>query len=62
MNDAERKIFWDKLCSLQGTDIKEDTDLLNKAIIYPKYVYRFRTVNERTLSACLLYTSPSPRD
>lgn len=51
MNDAERKIFWDKLCSLQGTDIKKDTDLLNKAIIYPKYVYRFRTVNERTLSA-----------
>lgn len=51
MNDEARKIFWDKLCSLQGTDIKEDTDLLNKAIIYPKYVYRFRTVNERKLSA-----------
>lgn len=51
MNDEERALFWDTLCFLKGTDLKEDTDLLNKAIIYPKYVYRFRAVNERTLNA-----------
>lgn len=51
MNDKERKVFWNTLCSLKGTDLKEDTDLLNKAIIYPKYIYRFRTVNEKTLNA-----------
>lgn len=40
MNDEARKLFWDTLCSLRGTDLKEDTDLLNKAIMYPKYWYK----------------------
>lgn len=51
MNDEERKVFWGTLCSLKGTNQKEDVDLLNKVILYPKYIYRFRTVNERTLNA-----------
>lgn len=51
MNNEERKIFWETLCSLPGVDLKEDMDLLNKTIIFPKYVYRFRTVNDNTLNA-----------
>lgn len=51
MNDEARELFWDTLCSLKGTNLKEDVDLLNKVILYPKYIYRFRSVNERTLSA-----------
>lgn len=51
MNDEEREIFWKTLCSLEGADLKKDVDLLNKAIIRPKYIYRFRTINESTLNA-----------
>lgn len=51
MDDAERKIFWKTLCSLEWIDRKKDMDLLNKAIKFPKYIYRFRAVNERTLNA-----------
>lgn len=50
MNDEARELFWDTHCSLKGTNLKEDVDLLNRVILYPKYIYGFRTVNERTLS------------
>ena len=32
MNDEARELFWDTLCSLKGTNLKEDVDLLNKVI------------------------------
>lgn len=51
MNDETRKKFKETLFSLEGIDSKKDRDLLNKAIIFPKYIYRFRTVDERTLDA-----------
>lgn len=51
MDDRERKVFWEVLCSLEGIDSKKDMDLLTKVIKFPKYIYRFRTVDERTLNA-----------
>lgn len=51
MNDEARKLFWDTFCSLKGTNLKENIALLNKVVLHPKYIYRFRTVNERTLNA-----------
>ncbi|MDE6685880.1 MAG: hypothetical protein K2K17_01025 [Lachnospiraceae bacterium] len=51
MNDEARKLFWDTLCSLKGINLEEDRDLLSKTIDFPKYIYRFRTVDERTLNA-----------
>ena len=50
MNDETRKVFWDTLCSLQGTNIKEGTDLLNKAIIYPKGELYFGVKNDGTVN------------
>lgn len=51
MDIEERKIFWETLCSLDGMDLKKDTDLLRKTIRYPKHIYRYREVNKRTLDA-----------
>lgn len=44
MNDEARELFLDMLCSLKGTNLKEDADLPNKVLLYPKYIYRFRAV------------------
>lgn len=35
MNDEARELFWGTLCSLKGTNLKEDVDLLN--LILEKY-------------------------
>lgn len=45
MNNDERKIFWDTLCSLK----ENDGSLLN-VIKYPKYLYRYRSLSLKSLS------------
>ena len=39
MNNKERKMFWNKLCSLKG-----ENDSLEDTIKYPKYLYRYRSL------------------
>lgn len=51
MNDIERKIFWDTLCSLDGKNIEDDINKLNATIIYPQKLYRYRPVTTSTLEA-----------
>ncbi|MCI9337314.1 MAG: DUF2971 domain-containing protein [Lachnospiraceae bacterium] len=51
MNNEERKIFWETLRSLNGIDCKKDREVINEVIKYPKYLYRFRAVEEKTLDA-----------
>ena len=51
MNNEERKIFWETLGSLQGIDGKKEMEVLKETIKYPKYIYRFRAVEEKTLDA-----------
>lgn len=51
MNDEERKIFWNTLCSLNGINLEEDSKILLKTITYPKCIYRYRAVNEKTINA-----------
>ena len=66
MNNEERKIFWNKLCSLDGTDLNADSATLRTTIIYPKYIYRFRAVNDNTIKALqsntLYFSSPLQYD
>lgn len=51
MNDSERKLFWGTLMSLKGVDIEADKAALQKTIIPPRFLYRYRAVNTKTLEA-----------
>ena len=51
MNGLERKIFWEVLCSLEGEDKEEDYAKLEKTIIYPNKLYRYRPVSIKTIEA-----------
>ena len=51
MNNKDRKVFWDTLCSLQGVDIDKEAELLRKTIKMPKNLYRFRPVTINSLDS-----------
>lgn len=51
MNANERKIFWDKLCAFDGTDIVSEGKELEKVIKLPQFLYRYRSVSDSTLEA-----------
>lgn len=44
MNDSERKVFWERLCSL-----KNDNDSIDNVIKYPRYIYRYRSLTLKSL-------------
>lgn len=51
MNFKERKEFWDTISSLNGKDVETDMAELLKTIKYPKFLYRYRGVDSKTLEA-----------
>ncbi len=51
MNSLEREIFWKTLCALPGIDPKAETAQLFKTIKYPKLLFRYRSVNTKSLEA-----------
>jgi len=51
MDLIERENFWKTLCSLPGTDAKAEVDQLFKTIKYPKFLFRYRSVNSKSLEA-----------
>lgn len=51
MDNNDRKIFWDSLCSLDGKDIAADSLKLNAAIKYPNTICRYRSVTMSTIAA-----------
>lgn len=51
MNADERKIFWDKLCSFNGSDVKAEGLELTQVIKLPQFLYRYRAVNASTIDA-----------
>lgn len=52
MNNKDRKVFWETLCSLQGTDLNKEGEMLRSTIKTPKTLYRFRPVTINSLE-CL---------
>lgn len=44
MNNKERKLFWDKLCSLRN-----ESDSFEDIIKYPKYLYRYKSLTLTSL-------------
>ena len=51
MDQLERKLFWETLCSLQGNDLQSESAKLAKSIILPRYLYRYRSVSLSTIDA-----------
>ena len=51
MTDKEREEFWRTLCSLQGIDIAAESEQLRQTIKLPKFLYRYRPVNSKSLDA-----------
>ena len=51
MNNRDRKIFWDTLCSLQGIDLVQEGQKLRQTIKVPKHLYRFRPVTINSLES-----------
>ncbi len=51
MGFLERETFWKTLCSLPGKDKKTESIQLIKSIKYPKFLFRYRQVNTKSLEA-----------
>lgn len=51
MDNAERKVFWDTLCSLDGKNAEADSESIRKTIRTPQYLYRYRDVNVKNIEA-----------
>lgn len=51
MNNDEREEFWRTLCSLPGVDMKAESEKLRQAIKLPKFLFRYRSVNSKSLEA-----------
>lgn len=51
MNKAEMEEYWKTLCSFKGDNLEEEIGELMKKIRYPKYLYRYRAVNNNNLEA-----------
>ena len=49
MNSQERESFWNTLISLPGEDIQAEYQQLYNTIKLPKYLYRYRPVNMKSL-------------
>ena len=51
MNSQERELFWTTLLSLPGEDFQAEYQQLINTIKLPKYLYRYRPVNMKSLEA-----------
>lgn len=51
MDNVARKNFWDTLNQLNGVDMDIDIQKLNKTIIFPCNIYRYRAINTSTIDA-----------
>jgi len=51
MTLEERKVFWDTLCSFDGSEPTAEMERLKATIKYPKYLFRYRPVSINNLEA-----------
>lgn len=51
MDSLERKKFWEKLCSFDGTNLEKEIEELKETIKLPNYIYRYRPINVDTIDA-----------
>lgn len=51
MNQDEIENYWNTLCSFTGKDPQKEAQILSNKILYPNYLYRYRSVNNNNLEA-----------
>ncbi len=51
MNKEEIEDYWNTLCSFTGKDSQKEAQLLSDKILYPNFLFRYRTVNNNNLEA-----------
>lgn len=51
MDKEQRKRFWETLTSLDGKDFEADVEKLRQTIILPRYIYRYRPANIKSIEA-----------
>ncbi len=51
MNNDERKIFWDNLCSLDADSSSKDISRFFDSIKYPRFICRYRPITMRSIEA-----------
>ncbi len=51
MSDEERQDYWDTLCSFSGENPQKEAEVLATKIRYPRFLYRYRSVNSNNLEA-----------
>lgn len=66
MSTEDRLIFGKTLCSLKGENIQNDAKILTSKIKYPRFLYRYRSVNNNSLAALmenkLFFSTPNYYD
>lgn len=51
MTNVERRLFWEKLCSLPNEEAASDLAQLKKMVSLPPAIFRYRKVSEKNLDA-----------
>lgn len=51
MNQDEIENYWNTLCSFTGEDPQKEAQILSDKILYPNYLFRYRSVNNNNLEA-----------
>ena len=51
MNQGEIENYWNTLCSFTGENPQEEAQILSDKILYPNYLFRYRSVNNNNLEA-----------
>lgn len=51
MNQGEIENYWNILCSFTGENPQEEAQILSDKILYPHYLFRYRSVNNNNLEA-----------
>ena len=51
MNCVEMQDYWETLCSFTGEDVPAEINQLMTKIHYPRYLYRYRPINNNNLEA-----------
>ena len=51
MSDEELQDYWNTLCSFSGENPQIEAEILASKIQYPRFLYRYRSVNSNNLEA-----------
>lgn len=54
MSTEDRLVFWKLLCGLNSENMLDDSQKIKDVIKYPRFLYRYRSVNNNNTLAALI--------